>query len=332
MNITKKTFAILVGSVTTLALAGCSGAGSVYDFSPTATEPSSAITIKVPDDLVKVAGLSDGELVVTAYALRSRSLQSSEYCAYDMNISYAPGALELVSAPQYTEADARADVKSDSDELLANLGVSSFENGGKEYLQQSLSAATEEQEEQVLSWGGRAPKALVDATTEEYITEVLDYESVESYAVQRFRTSGAPYGSENPPQTLQEHFDEAEKFIEANHQKQVDDAAAVSKPERVASRLDMPFAGQPRAGLNEKDPQPGVYFDHDLKAATVVQPCAPSMYQSSTKEPLSFVVRHDGEWTTLAAADVAVMADGTIGVSGEAHDFIRDANGTWIKR
>jgi len=331
MNTTRKTVAVLISTTTLLGLSGCTGAGSVYDFSPTPVEPSDSVKIELPDDLMDVAGLTDDNLIVSSYALRSRSLDSAQYCAYDVEINYAPGALEIISAPTYTEADAKKDMKEAKAELLAELEVSSFENGGEEYIQRSMEAARDDREQQLESWGDIAPQWLVDSTPENYATTVLGHSTIKSYAMERLRDSNVRYDHTNPPTTVQSYFDWAAKDIEAEYQVQVDAAAKVGEPERVATQLQMSLRGMSREELSENDPQGGVYFDDDLKSATVVQDCAPSLLQSSTRQPLSFVTLRSGTWDTLAVSDVAVMADGTIGVSGVSREFIRDANGTWIK-
>lgn len=79
------------------------------------------------------------------------------------------------------------------------------------------------------------------------------------------------------------------------------------------------------------DPVEGVYLSDDLATITVVDDCA-----ASTSDPDNAIeidlpmLDADGAASVLGTVQLSVMTDGSIGVSGQVEDYMRDANDNWI--
>lgn len=111
-----------LAAVAALALTGCSGAtdaptgngapaGSerpqgVFEFQTTSYSAEGELTVRIPEGLIAAAGSDFDEVLVTEIRATPRELEGSKYCAIDLSLNYADGAVEKILADGIALEDA----------------------------------------------------------------------------------------------------------------------------------------------------------------------------------------------------------------------------------
>ncbi len=141
--------ATLAVAILGLSLAGCSSdpaetstdetggesAANIFEFQVNGIEPSSKVTIRVPDDLREVMGADADGMVIDEIAVTGHDLGNAQVCAADLAITYMDGQPDgLVSAGsdasqrsqaeeallERSEASSIEEIVAEVDEIIAN--------------------------------------------------------------------------------------------------------------------------------------------------------------------------------------------------------------------
>jgi hypothetical protein len=151
---------------------------------------------------------------------------------------------------------------------------------------------------------------------------VSDRLLVDSYRAQAREVSGAEYCA------LELTIDYADDALDVLSAPLGDDTPA----ESLAQRLGFSSV-VPTDAFDPDAPESGTYISEDFETAIIVTGCATSATDPDEGTEIIFPV-FDEEYSDgvdeFAEASVSVMADGTLGVSGEVAGYTQDANGDWI--
>lgn len=144
-----KPAATLAVAILGFSLAGCSSgpaetptdgtdgdsAANIFEFQVNGIEPSSKVTIRVPDDLREVMGADADGMVIDEIAVTGHDLGNAQVCAADLAITYMDGQPDgLVSAGsdasqrsqaeeallERSEASSIEEIVAEVDEIIAN--------------------------------------------------------------------------------------------------------------------------------------------------------------------------------------------------------------------
>lgn len=105
-------FIAALAAVAAIALTGCSGAtdalagngapaGSerpqgLFEFQTTSYSAEGELTVRIPEGLIAAAGSDFDEVLVTEIRATPRELEGSKYCAIDLSLDYADGAVDKI--------------------------------------------------------------------------------------------------------------------------------------------------------------------------------------------------------------------------------------------
>ncbi|MFW5416364.1 hypothetical protein J0910_07050 [Nocardiopsis sp. CNT-189] len=328
-----------------LPLTGCGfGPDSVYDFTPDSyLEPAAALSIEIPEELYEAAGSdAEGLLFVSAIA-SSRELGGAEYCAVDLEISYADGAVELLTAPEYTEADAEREAQRAFESLGRNLGLDDPEDLGLDDPAVLEEAIVNETRETLRSDHENTPFGHVkDMSFQEYL-EYEGHDSIEDAASSRiwgwyakqFLIDGSDASElaqyeDDRPATIGETAQEVTEGVKGHFADKVAEAADAPEWENIAPRLG-DWSGLSIDDLDEDSPEKGSYFSEDFETVTLVRDCAESPTDEDAAFTFEFATEAEGEFDTFAELALTVMKSGEIWVAdSEIDGYTVDANGDWI--
>ncbi|QRN78890.1 MAG: hypothetical protein JK586_10745 [Nocardiopsis sp. BM-2018] len=327
-------------TVAALALTGCSSTpDSLYDFTRDSyVEPDTALQIEIPDELREAAGEEAEGLLVTSAILSSVELESTQYCAVEIEISYADDAVEVMAAPRYTESDAAEDTQEELDKLMSEFNVDSLDD-----LEEATIERSEEWVEREMYY--ELPMSDNDTSVEEFIDEFMEWESLDAIA------AGYIWGwyvdwlaweghmelevdwenpAEVPAGTVDEILAEVTQGIEDIFAQDVAESAEVPEWENAASRLGG-WSAHPLDDLDESSPEPGAYFAENLEDVVLVNDCAKSPTDEDAVFALRFPVEGENGISTFASAELTVMKNGELWVAdNEVNGYVTDTNGNWI--
>lgn len=204
MKPTRPLVTMIVGCTAVLGLTSCASGGPTYDFSARQIEPAKSLTITVPESLRKVVTGGSGQLIVDSYEIAGREIAGAELCAFDVNINYTDGGLDIVKDSIAVPSD--KELVAESRKLLIEaMGVTSWETAAEEFVAASEEIARSEHEsykqEQAQSekevldtWG--SGDSLPNSVAKNYATEAqisfddyltkASFDSVEHFATNRY--------------------------------------------------------------------------------------------------------------------------------------------------
>lgn len=125
---------VLLGITAAVTLSGCSGfseltggifsggSGPVFEFQAPQFDPEGGtLTIQVPQALLDARGEEKDPVLVTSMKISSRELEGAEYCAFEVEPTYASGAIEFMGAVSELEVDERSPVERIAAQLVTNI-------------------------------------------------------------------------------------------------------------------------------------------------------------------------------------------------------------------
>lgn len=102
---------VVLGITATLALSGCSGlteltggilsggGGPAFEFQGPVFDPEGrSMTVRVPQALLDARGEEADPVLVTSMKISSRDIEGADYCAFEVEPKFEPGALEILGA------------------------------------------------------------------------------------------------------------------------------------------------------------------------------------------------------------------------------------------
>ncbi|SMX93146.1 hypothetical protein BAUR9175_02989 [Brevibacterium aurantiacum] len=303
--------ATLAVAILGFSLAGCSSdpaetptdgtgdesAANIYEFETNGVEPSSEVTVRVPDDLREVMGADAGDMVIDQIVVTAHELEGAQYCAADLSMSYLGNQpLDMIAANE-TPTDRESAVQTFIDRI-PDSGVDD-EASVVEWLDSAIEGRIAK---------GYSESDIADSFEELFGTPV-DLES-DTYL--------SPYQDGD---TGQDVFD---RYVGSASDEQAPGTTI------VAESLGLNDA-HPQTDLDESAPETGTYVSEDYTTITVVGDCAASATDPDNAIEIELPsVDADGRSDTTATVQLSTMTDGTIGVAGEVKNYMRDANDDWI--
>lgn len=348
MTRTRSRALIAVGTVTLLALTGCSsvGGGSTYDFPANAPEPASAFQIVLPDELRKAAASDLDSLLVDGYHITSQTLDGAELCALVVKPSYTDGALDLLTAPildgiydnssqEATDESART-IEFKKQQLAETLGFSSPEEAIEGFEQKIREELKSRQSQGLFNPNGYSTNDVLAMSEAEYL-KALGYDNFDEYLADQLNHPANLRFLEGKPRTIEEAFENIQAAGDAEQAGRVDESDAeiaeaedAPKHQNLTRRLHLGNESSEADALDTSSPERGVYVSDDLKTLTIVGQCALSAFSPDEATRLEFTTQDGEHFSRFATVDVSLMTDGTIGVGGQVDDYTLDANGNWV--
>lgn len=303
--------ATLAVAILGVSLAGCSSgpaetptdgtggdsAANVFEFETNGIEPSSEVTVRVPDDLREVMGADADGMVVDQIVVTAHEIDGAQYCAADLSMTYLGNQpLDMVAVN-----DAPTDRESVVQTFINRISDSGVDDEASvvEWLDSAIEGRI----------ANGYSESDISASFEELFRAPVDLES-DTYL--------SPYQDGD---TGQDVFD---RYVGSASDEQATGAAI------VAESLGLDDA-RAQTDLDESAPEAGAYVSDDYTTITVVDDCAASATDPDNAIEMELPsVNADGKSDTTATVELSVMTDGTIGVAGEVKDYMRDANDDWI--
>lgn len=292
-----------------------SGSGSeqadlaaVYEFTREPPGLVRTLTVAIPDDL-RTAAASDADgLAVNSVTLTPHELSGVKYCAVNLAIDWAPGALELANKPAMTQADVDAEVKRWTDSFLQYFDVQTID----EWVQLAEQARSDPQAAERFGSG----MSLADRNHR--------YAGNVNHAL-------SEQGVEWTPRLF---LDKMNELILEEASLPADKATEATPEANVAREaLGKPGSTYPLAELSESSPEPGLYLAPDFATGVNVQRCAAHPMDKDAEARFNFLtVTPDGS-NKFAFFTYTVMSDGSITViKADVEDYQRDFNQNWIAK
>ncbi|MBP2383284.1 hypothetical protein JOF43_003273 [Brachybacterium sacelli] len=276
---------------------GGDSTASVYEFQTNGVEPSSEVTVRVPDDLREVMGADAGGLVIDQIVVTAHELEDAQYCAADLSMNY------LGNQPL--------------DMIAANDNPTDRESAVQTFINRIPNSGVDD-EASVIEWLDSAIEAdIANGYSESDIADSFE------------KLFGTPADLENdtylsPYQDGDTGQDVFDRYVGSASDEQAPGTTI------VAESLGLDDA-HPQTDLDESAPESGTYVSEDYTTITVVGDCAASATDPDNAIAIELPsVDADGKSSAAATVEFSVMTDGTIGVAGEVKGYMRDANDNWI--
>lgn len=310
---THKLRTALVVGVLGLSSAGCSAgpagtstdessgnaAAGVYEFQTNASEPSEEVTIRIPDELREVMGADADGMVVDLIAVSAHEIEGVQHCAADLSMSY------LGNQPL--------------DMVAANDAPTARESAVQDFIK-TIPDSEVDDEASAIEW--------LDSAIEGRIANGYGESDIAKSFEMQF---GTPADLESDTYlSAYEDGDTGREVLD----RYVGSASDEEVPGTtiVAEGLGLDNA-HPLTDLDESAPEPGTYVSEDYTTITIVDGCAASAADPEDAIEMTLPsLGPNGKSSTVASLELSVMTDGTIGVTGEVEDYMRDAHDQWIAR
>lgn len=320
----KTTTAIAALGAAILLLTGCSGGAEPGNGAPAGAQAKDALfefqttsygsaldgnlTIRVPDALIDAAGSDADGLLVTEYRTSPHELSGAEYCAFDVEVTYANADAQKTAGEPTTD-DATTQAKIDEAEAkIYRIFKVDDQAGLTAWFQQKIAEhGVNDNWQEALS----DQELMNDTLIEIYVT-VMD-------GVDQGKTVDA---------AVRAAIDSQTEYLREGADKQ----ASLSTAALYGQTLASASSAMPMSDLNDSDPESGVYVSDDGSKLTLVGSCAADTSGTDgTTHYLYFPVRADGETTNFASVELASMRSGTVAVTdSEVKGYTTDSQGNWI--
>lgn len=316
LNTHTRQAAMLIAPVAalSLALSGCGSpstdpdvtADTVYEFQTNGIDPADEIRVNIPDDLKEIMD-EDERLIINGLTVKAHNIESNKLCAAELDLDWADGQPDAILANN-SEDSARAEIEQELldmtgagslDEIVDDLDTVYRDNGiyGKD-------------------------RSATDLSNDDDIrirNDLADLDNEYSGLLDEIAANGAAYTGQSVVDVYFETLLEDRSF---------------DGPGVITEILDT-GSGASLDDFNPNDPETGTFVADDHSSAIVVNDCAKSDSDPDNAIGLRLPTENEEgggkELSSFAEVQISVMTDGTIGVSGEVDDYMRDANDNWIE-